>query len=174
MVVLFSQGSPRNIIRICKEILDQQSEFDSTSCKLSANAVTQGFEIFAKNYTNEILPEAVVRDLRKLKRADFTVKYVYNDIFKFTQPAAISKMKSWQDVGVVDKIGVIQETKGARSSNHYGLTNPLVLKHMFPDINIFELYERKMRVCRKCGQLLLRDWDLHAEQTCHACQEEVR
>ena len=76
------------------------------------------------------------------------MKYVYNDIFKFTQPAAISKMKSWQDVGVVDKIGVIQgKLKGARSSNHYGLTNPLVLKHMFPDINIFELYERKMRVC---------------------------
>ena len=66
MVVLFSQGSPRNIIRICKEILDQQSEFDSTSCKLSANAVTQGFEIFAKNYTNEILPEAVVKIFENL------------------------------------------------------------------------------------------------------------
>ena len=49
--------------------------------------------MFARNYTNEIYSEAVVRDLQKLKRADFTVKYVYNDIFKFTQQAGISKVK---------------------------------------------------------------------------------
>ena len=135
-------------------------------------AIVRGFEVFAKNYTNEILPEAMVRDLQKLKRADFTVKYVYNEIFKFTQQAGISKVKSWQDVGVVDQMGVIQETKGARSSNHYGLTNPLVLKHMFSDMNVFELRSRKMRLCQ-CGQLLLRDWDLNPEQTCNNCQRSI-
>lgn len=174
IVVLFSQGSPRNIIRICKDILDQQSELNSSSHVLSPAAVVQGFEMFARNYTNEIYSEAVVRDLQKLKRADFTVKYVYNDIFKFTQQAGISKVKVWQDVGVVDQIGVIQETKGVRSSNHYGLTNPLVLKYMFPELTVFELYDRKMRVCPACGELLLRDWDVHAEQTCHGCQTLVQ
>jgi hypothetical protein len=85
IVVLFSQGSPRTIIRICKEILDQQSELDSSGKKISTDAIVKGFAVFAKNYTNEILPENFVRDLQKLKRADFTVKYVYNDVFKFTQ-----------------------------------------------------------------------------------------
>ncbi len=173
IIALFSQGSPRTIIRICKEILDQQSELDSSGRKISTDAIVKGFEVFAKNYTNEILPENIVRDLQKLKRADFTVKYIYNEVFKFTQPAGISKVKTWQDVGVVDQIGTIQETKGTRSSNHYSITIPLVLKHMFPELSVFELYDRKMRVCT-CGQVLLRDWDINAEQSCHACQAEVR
>jgi len=172
IVVLFAQGSPRNIIRICKEILDQQSELDSSSDRISAEAVIRGFEVFARNYTNEILPEGSVRDLQKVKRADFTVKYVYNEIFKFSQQAGISKVKSWQDLGVVDQIGVIQETRGVRSSNHYGLTNPLVLKYMFPELNVFELWDRKMRIC-ECGTLLLRDWDINGKQTCHGCQRAI-
>jgi hypothetical protein len=174
IVVLFAQGSPRNIIRICKEIFDQQSEVSPSSNKISTEALVRGFESFAKNYTNEILPESVVRDLQKLKRADFTIKFVYNDVFKFTQQAGISKIKTWLDRGVVEQIGLVQETKGVRSSNHYGLTNPLVLKHIMPELNVFELYDRKMRVCSSCNQLLLRDWDLNHTQTCQSCQAEVK
>jgi hypothetical protein len=84
IVALFSQGSPRNTIRICKEILDQQSELDSTATTISREAIIRGFDVFAKNYTNEILDEGIIRDLQKIKRADFTVKYIYTDIFRFT------------------------------------------------------------------------------------------
>jgi hypothetical protein len=172
IVVCFGQGSPRNIIRLCKEILDQQSELNSNASRISAEAINKGFSVFSKNYANETLVDSTVRDLQKLKRADFTVKYIYTDIFKFTQQAGMTKVRAWQDAGVVAQIGVIQETKGVRSSNHYGLTNALVLKHMLPDLSVFEVYDRKMRVCT-CGQLLLRDWDLNPVQTCHNCQTVI-
>jgi len=38
-VALFSQGSPRNTIRICKGIWDQQSEINSSSSELSTEAL---------------------------------------------------------------------------------------------------------------------------------------
>jgi hypothetical protein len=172
-VALFSQGSPRNTIRICKEILDQQSEIDSSARALSTAAIVRGFDVFAKNYTNEIFDEGVIRDLQKMRRADFTVKYIYTDVFRFTQQAGMTKVRSWQDAGVVKQIGVIQETRGVRSSNHYGVSNLLMLKLMFPDVSVFDLMNRKIRMCGSCGQVLVRDFDRAGEHTCESCQTPV-
>lgn len=171
-VALFSQGSPRNTVRICKEILDQQSEIDSSARELSTQAIVTGFSVFAKNYTNEILEDGIIRDLQKMRRADFTVRNVYTDVFRFTQQAGMTKVRSWQDAGVVQQVGTVQETKGARSSNHYGVSNLLVLKHMFPELTVFDLMQRKIRVC-ECGQVLVRDWDRSATNSCHNCQRVV-
>jgi hypothetical protein len=171
-VALFSQGSPRNTIRICKEILDQQSEIDSSASALSTEAIVRGFSVFAKNYTNEILEDGIIRDLQKMRRADFTVKYVYTDIFRFTQQAGMTKVRSWQDAGVVEQIGTIQETRGARSSNHYGVSNLLVLKHVFPELTVFDLMQRKIKVC-ECGQVLVRDWDRSPTNACNNCQKLI-
>jgi len=172
VVALFSQGSPRNAIRLCKEVLDQQSEIDSSAKVISLDAIVKGFEVFAKNYTNEILDEGIIRDLQKIRRADFTVKYVYADVFKFTQQAGVNKVRLWVDAGVVEQIGVIQETKGARSSNHYGLSNLLVLKSIFPELTVFGLMDSKVRMCG-CGQVVIRDWDRSAGHSCQNCQRPV-
>jgi hypothetical protein len=172
-VALFSQGSPRNIIRICKEILDQQSEIDSSARGISTPAIVRGFDVFAKNYVNEIFEEAVIRDLQKMRRADFTVKYIYTDVFKFTQQAGMTKVRSWQDAGVVKQIGAIQETRGVRSSNHYGVSSLMMLKHMFPELTVFDAMERKIRICTSCGQVLVRDFDRTGEHACESCQSPV-
>jgi hypothetical protein len=172
MMALLGKGSPRNIIRLCKEIFDQQSEISGPINKIDSRAFARGFEVFSKNYATESLPANVLDDLRKLKRADFTAKYVYNEVFKVTQQAGISKINTWQDRGIVERVGMIQETKGARSSNHYAITSPLVLKYVFSEMNVYDFYRSKMRVC-ECGQLLLRDWDLKKNQVCHTCQREI-
>jgi hypothetical protein len=152
--------------------LDQQSEVDSSASELSMQAIVRGFDVFAKNYTNEILQESIIRDLQKMRRADFTVKYIYTDVFRFTQQAGMTKVRSWQDAGVVEQIGAIQETRGARSSNHYGVGNLLVLKHMFPEITVFDLMQRKIRLC-SCGQVLVRDWDRSGAHSCQNCQKAI-
>jgi hypothetical protein len=152
--------------------LDQQSEINSAARSISMEAVVRGFEVFAKNYSSEILDEGIIRDLQKIRRADFTVKYVYADIFKFTQQAGMTKVRAWQDAGVVEQIGAIQVTKGARSSNHYGVSNLLVLKNMFPELNIFSLMDLKIRMC-KCGQVVVRDWDRNSANACQNCQNLV-
>lgn len=170
MIVHFSQASPRNIIRLCKEIVDQQSEIDSSAEKISAEAVVRGFDVFAKNYTYESVPDNIVRDLQKTKRADFTVRYLYTDVFRFSQQAGIQKVQSWQDAGVVEQLGSIQETKGARGSYHYGLTHLPVAKHVFFDLTVFEFFKRKVFFCTGCGQIMIRDWDRNTEYACHACQ----
>jgi hypothetical protein len=171
LVVSLSGGSPRNIIRICKAIFDQQSEFDWTSHTVTERAVLAGIEVIAAAIAAETVPENVLRDLKKLKRADFTVTNVYADVFRISQGSGTQKVQSWQDSGAVIKIGNRQEKRGNRPSNVYAVASPIVLKHIFADTNALDFSEKKMRLC-ECGQLILRDWDSSNVQFCHACEHK--
>jgi len=171
IVVAFSSGSPRNIIRACKEILDQQSEVDSNVKKISTHAVIKGFEVFSENYSIELYRN-VVTDIQKLKRTNFLLRHVYADVFKVTQAAGLAKVRKWQELGAVEQIGTIQEIRGSRPSNHYAVANPFLLKYVFSDIPLFDLWRKKIRFCQ-CDQMLLRDWDASPKQRCHSCQREI-
>jgi hypothetical protein len=159
LVVNLSGGSPRNIIRICKAIFDQQSELDGNSDTVSERAVLAGIEDISTAIAAETVPENVLRDLKKL----------YADVFRISQGAGTQKVQSWQDSGAVIKIGNRQEKKGNRPSNVYAFASPIVLKHVFADMNALDFSERKLRRC-ECGQLVLRDWDSSKNQSCHACE----
>ncbi len=169
LVVRMSGGSPRNIIRIGKAILDQQGEIDSSGHAISERAVSAGIEVIAAEIAAETVPDNILRDLKKMRRADFTVANVYADVFKITQGAGAQKVQLWQDSGAAIKIGNRQQKKGNRPSNVYAVASPIVLKHIFSDINVLDFAEKKMRLC-ECGQLVLRDWDLSSDQSCHACE----
>jgi hypothetical protein len=171
IIVNFSQGSPRTIIRICKEIIDQQSELDSNSKFISIEAIKRGFENFSRDFATEaIKDERILKDLKKTKRTAFTIKYIYNDVFKFTQQAASSKIKTWQDTGSVEHIGSVQGTKKNSAVNLYVVKNLLVAKHIFAEYSIFEFVDKKIKYCPQCNNLLLRDWDLEANHICYNCE----
>lgn len=172
LVVTLSGGSPRNIIRICKSIFDQQSELNAEDHRISEKALLAGIEAIADELAGETVPENVLRDLKKLKQTDFTVSNVYADVFRISQQAGLQKVQSWQDSGAVVKIGNRQAKRGNRPSNLYAIANPLVLKHIFPDINALDFWERKVRFC-DCGALVLRDWDSSQNQFCQACEAVI-
>ena len=136
---------------------------------MSEKAVLTGIEEIAAAIAAETVPENVLRDLKKLKRADFTLTNVYADVFRISQGAGTQKVQAWQDTGAVIKIGNRQEKRGNRPSNVYAVTSPIVLKHIFSELNALDFSEKKMRRC-ECGQLVLRDWDSSKNQSCHACE----
>ena len=172
LVVNLSGGSPRNIIRICKAIFDQQSEIDASRNHISEPALLRGIETIAEELAAESTPENVLRDLKKLKRSDFTVRNVYADVFRISQPAGLQKVQSWQDSGAVTMIGSRKQVRGNRPSNLYAVSNPIVLKHVFSDMNALDFKEKKMRVCQ-FGQIVLRDWETSEEHSCHACERPM-
>lgn len=171
-VSVFAQGSPRNLIRICKEIIDHQSEINYSSNIISHEALIGGFDKIARNISSERYTDNIIKDLRKTKRANFTIRFIYSDVFKITQQAALNKVKLWQDAGAVKSIGTIQETKGARFSNHYGVSDLLLAKAIFQESSISDFTFKKLRFCT-CGNFVLRDYDLFHSHTCEYCQQEI-
>lgn len=172
LITLFGQGSPRNIIRICKEIVDQQSEISTNVNKISLNSIIAGFEVFAENYSNEVLIDKVINELKKIKRVAFTAKYIYTNVFKISQQAGSSKIKVWLDTGVIEQLGSIQQNK--RMVNLYGIKNLIIAKHIFSELGVFEFVNKKLYTCPECSHLLLRDWDIEPEHLCDNCQKIVR
>jgi len=173
IVALFAQGSPRKLIRICKEILDQQSELSDSDDRISNDAFIEGLERISGSLASEEFEERPLRELKRNKRIDFTIRHVYHDVFKISQPAGMSKVKAWEDSGAVELLGTIKDTNGAKASNHYGVSNRLLAKHIFSDLDVFEFLSRKVRKCNGCGSSLLRDWEIIGEHHCDRCQKVV-
>lgn len=172
-VTYFSNESPRNCVRISKSILDQQSEINSNSSKITDEAINLGLKSISEDICNEIYRDSVINDLKKVKECDFTIKRIYSDIFKFSQQAALKKIQIWENCGAVVNIGTIQETKGARPSNLYGFSNPLLAKNVFQELTVTEFVNAKLRECQSCGKILLRDWGKREIISCHDCQNEI-
>lgn len=172
-IAILAQGSPRNLVRICKEILDQQSEIDPSVNLISAEAIEMGLRRIADNIARESYSDSVIKDLQRTKRCDFTIRHIYGDVFKVTQPAALNKVKAWEAADAVQLLGTIQETKKVRFSNHYGLANVLLAMHIFGQMPISDFIAGKIRTCSVCKKVLLRDWDLRKPQHCHHCQQEM-
>lgn len=172
-IAILAQGSPRNMVRIGKEILDQQSELNSGAHKVSLEAVHQGLLQIANNISHETFSDTIVKDLQRTKRCDFTIRHVYSIVFKFTQPAGLSKVRGWQKKGAVIQLGTTQETEGAKPSNHYGIRDMLLARHVFSELSTPDFYQSKVRICPSCDAVLLRDWDVSSPQHCNHCQHEV-
>ena len=171
LVCLFAQGSPRTVIRICKAIIDQQSELNASAVNISRKAVDLGFAEIAGNISKELFKESVIRDLQRTKKCDFTIKNIAS-AFRISPPAAVNKVRSWEDSGAVISLGTIQETVGAKPSNHYGSAHWLLAKHLFPELPVVDFADAKFLNCPECQKVLVRDWEL-MPQTCHHCQTDI-
>lgn|GEM_PF-663487 len=174
IVAISSQGSPRNMVRICKAILDQQSNIDINTDRIGVVAVNNGFAKIAQEIAMQDYPSNTLRDLPRVGRCDFTTAYVANDIFKITQPAALGKIAGWESSGAVAKVGEIKTDRKNRPSNLYALQSVLLAKHVYRTLSVSEFAAQKIRICSGCNQPLVRDWDRQTEYRCEKCQTEHR
>jgi len=173
VVAILAQGSPRTLVRICKEILDQQSEIDPSVSVVSSEAIEMALRRIADNITHETYSDSVIKDLQRTKRCDFTIRHLYADVFKVTQPAALNKVRLWETADAVHLLGTIQEAKKGRFSNHYAINNILFAMHVFAHVPLDEFFAHKIRTCNSCKNILLRDWDVRTPQHCQHCQHEL-
>ncbi len=88
LVILFAQKSPRDAIRICKQIIAEQRENDPKSTYLGSKAIQKGIENFCKIRALEITNEVKIRELRKIGFVEFTISFIANDVFKISKNGA--------------------------------------------------------------------------------------
>jgi len=109
LVILFAEGSPRDMIRICQEILAEQLQINPDSTVIEFDAIVQGISKFCTRRAQELLPSQIYRELVKVGRLDFTASYVANEVFKFdviTPSTKLMTLFSWRRIG-----------RGVRESN---------------------------------------------------------
>jgi len=169
VVVLFASGSPRDMIRVCQDIISEQLQINPGSDQIGLEAIVKGISTFSSRRANELLQAQpqVLRELIKVGQVNFTANYVANDVFKIDANAARNKIRGWVDAGVVEKIGEL--SSGGRPIYHYAVSDIRIAKAMLAQLDLIQFIKQKTRVCPKCRALLIRDWDTHPAQSCHQC-----
>jgi hypothetical protein len=170
LVVLFAFGSPRDMIRICQEMLSEQLRTDPSSERLEANAIVKGILKFSKQKAHELAGADTLRELMKIGRVDFTANYIANKIFKINANSARTKISHWVEKGLVERIG--EQRTGSRPVHHYAISDIRIAHAILGEMEFIEFMSSKILYCVNCSKLLLRDCDLQKRHTCHHCGAE--
>ena len=173
LVILFAQKSPRDAIRICKQIIAEQRENDPKSTYLGSKAIQKGIENFCKIRALEITNEVKIRELRKIGFVEFTISFIANDVFKISTNGARSKVNAWEDLGIVKKIGKITVKTSGKPVNNYIISDIRVAKYVFEKTSVLEFIKDKYKECPNCDDMLLRDWDVPKKIECSKCRHEI-
>ena len=169
-VVLFAFGSPRDMIRICQEILSEQLRIDPASARIGVRAIVDGILKFCKQKAQEIAGPDAIRELKKIGRVDFTANFIANKIFKINTNSARTKISHWVEKGFVERIG--EQRTGSRPVHQYAISDIRVARAVLGEMDFVEFYDSKFLFCGNCARLLIRDCDLRKRHTCHYCGAE--
>jgi len=170
LVITFSHSSPRDMIRICRQMVTEQLRLDPALDRISGRAITSGFNIFCEDRAKEVVPDQILAELQKVHRLDFTVNYVASEVFKVDVNIIRVKIKSWLKTGMVKHIDDIAVQGSKKLVHHYAVVDSRVAKSIFKELKFVEFLKSKVRTCSACGVDMFRDWDLSSDHICQNCK----
>lgn len=163
-IILFSQGSPRDCIRLCKRIVSEQERSDAAKLKLSRSAVERGIKIFTEVKCRELISNTkAMSTLRKYSRTTIDLEKLVERRLAYTISQARDLLSEWLNYGILAKIGSYRKTmpnKEERSFIQYAFNDIRIAKYCCPNLNVEKFYERKTRACANCDKVYIRDFDL--------------
>ncbi|RAK06305.1 hypothetical protein C8C77_12524 [Halanaerobium saccharolyticum] len=175
LLAIFAMNSPRNLIRICGTILNKQLDLNSNLSTVSYISFVNGIEEISKKISRQLMDSSMINQIMKVGKVSFTIPYISNKIFKITTQGGGNKIKQWRDTGLVMKVPTKFRGKTNKPVYLYAINNLIFAKQLYKDLNIFEFFEEKVRVCSTCNEFLLREWDEKPEEpyVCHKCNSEL-
>ncbi|QAY77788.1 P-loop ATPase, Sll1717 family [Sphingosinicella sp. BN140058] len=169
LVCVLAVGSPRDMIRLCKAIIDEQTRTSNVAGSLSRNVISRGIRAFSEQRTLELFGNSL-EDLRKVNLASFTISKLANDIFRVTSNAISRKIQIWTDQGAVVRTGEVP-TPGARPQNLYSLADPRLCITVKSQSPVESVLESNIYVCGSCGSVNVFEED--DASSCSRCQASI-
>jgi hypothetical protein len=167
MVAVFAAGSPRDMIRMCRAIIDEQTRVNDKSGFLSLSAIEKGILGFSAERSNELFPD-IMDELQRVGTNTFTISKLANDVFRMTTQAMGRKIQTWVDAGAVVKSGELP-SPGNRPQNLYSFSEPKLSIALKRQRSLSDLMESGMLMCANCETLNLVD----SGGNCHKCQNDL-
>lgn len=155
LIAYLSYGSPRDMIRICKAIISEQTRMDTSSNCIEEKSLWVGLKSFADIRSDELF-SSLLPDLRKIGALTFTINGIASDVFRITQQAARAKVQKWMNIGSVAKIGELPNP-GNRPMHLYGLLDSRLAVALRPSQETELVLGNYILECPSCGKLCVSD-----------------
>ncbi|NJC33594.1 hypothetical protein GGR88_001068 [Sphingomonas jejuensis] len=165
MIAYFANGSPRDMVRICKKIVDEHTKSGQFGRTIEFRTVKSAMSLFSLERAQELYGTAYA-DLKKIGELTFTINSLANDVFRVTTQAARAKVQGWQNSGAVVKVGDVPNP-GNRPLYLYGVTDPRLALAILSDASLEEALENYLVICPHCSSLRI---GTEGSITCPDCQ----
>lgn len=167
LVALIAGGSPRDMIRLCKRIVAEETRTSVRSKCIRTDSIWDGVRAFAGERATELFG-AHMDDMRKIGDPTFTIKELVGTIFRVGENAVRRKVQIWQDHGLVKKVGEIDNPPN-RPMYLFGVEDLRVLIAMDPSEDPRERLDWSAIECPNCLAICVTD---RQKPECQACSLE--
>lgn len=165
MIAYFANGSPRDMVRICKRMLDEHTKSGNFGSSIEFRTIKSALSSFALERARELYGESCA-ELKKIGDLTFTINTLANDVFRVSTQAARSKVQKWQNSGAVVKVGDVPNP-GNRPLYLYGIVDPRLALVVSSDASLEEAMEHNLAICPHCESLRIGS---EGSITCPDCQ----
>lgn len=161
-IILFSEGSPRDCVRICNTILSEQFRQNPNQNTFSDSVVNDSLDIFCKQKGLEFITNPNnYKYLTKTNLVSFTIEELVVKKVASDASAIRNIINPWTTAEFLKKIGIIQKKGAKRAVNEYAFQDIRIARLACPSLNIDEFIENKVRRCThsNCKNIMYRDFD---------------
>jgi hypothetical protein len=156
LLARFANGSPRDMIRLSKRIVADQTRTSADQSCIEARSVWAGLRVFAEQRSVELFPEKYLEELKKVAKPTFTKNYLANTVFRINETNTRRKIQLWTDTGVIAKVGE-KANPPNRPSYVYGVVDPRVAVAIRPATDVDVILATQHLICPQCDSLCVSD-----------------
>ncbi|UQU65185.1 hypothetical protein COUCH_02210 [Couchioplanes caeruleus] len=153
LVVNLAAGSPRDMVRICKAIIDEGTRISAPENGLHLSHVLDGVRSFSREYA-DLVCAGRLPELRKIGAVTFTINQLASDVFNVSENAARSKVQKWQDAGLVHKVDE-RPNRVNRPLHVYSVRDPRVAIACCEGFDLELVLDNYLYICSNCDGLII-------------------
>ncbi|MBE0391593.1 P-loop ATPase, Sll1717 family [Flavobacterium sp. PL002] len=169
-IILFSDLSPRDCIRICNRIISEQFKKDQNSSLFDESIVHSSIEQFCMDKTKELITnENNLRYLIKTEHVSFTIEELVINKVASDVAAVRNIINPWQTAEYLKKIGIVPR-KAGKAVNEYAFQDIRIAFTACPKLGVLEFITQKVRRCKTltCKNIFYRDFN-RKQYLCPKC-----
>ncbi len=151
IICLMSNGSPRNMIRMCEKIFSMQAEKDIDSTSIDITSFDQGIIEFSEVLFIEKYGEELLKVIQRIGRELFTINYIANDVLKISTQAARNKVAEWTKVGLIKQVGTVSIPTANRPLHFYCVIDPITVRLINRKSTLREFLDDRWITCEFCN-----------------------
>lgn len=175
-ICVMANGSPRNMLRFCENVLALQAERNPESKTIDFTALDQASVVFSETLCRELYGEEQMKSMQKVGRELFTISFVANDILKVTGQAVRNKITAWVNSGLVKQVGTIVVPPAKKPVNFYCVIDPMAVRLIHRKISFDSFIKERWLPCDHCNTDNLLNIDLYPDENeavCRDCGREL-
>lgn len=160
-VIVFSEFSPRDCIRLCNRILSEQYKDNPKKLKMTHYIVNQSIDMFCKEKVNEfIYNQNNLRHLAKVDSVSFTIEELVSKKVGSDSAAVRNIILPWTKSELLKKIGLVRR-KNKKAVNEYAFSDIRIARFACPSIDLDTFVKQKIRKCSvsECKTFAYRDFN---------------